>query len=316
MSRLDEWLDELTELVDGALDIEAGLADAMLSKRVESLDEAVHAVLDVEAGLRAILPDAGFGSPAETWIERFTLDLTGLSPRERLTLRSGIQLADLEFFELLAESWETCGLVIDRLASMDVDHAGQDDWDCIAMNLSVADDLAQYLSDRLSRASGNHLTSHAKLAHKLRDDVGLALSRAHPNGCEVVRTALTGALDHAQHLREALYVALFGAGPDFGTITAGDLDELLGTAPPAVQVKIVGALRMFVRMVTDFTDTDLTDLDLHGIDLRGMQWSTLTTRWPPDWEREVRDASVQIDPEGRPDLYEVKGYPRLRHTVQ
>jgi hypothetical protein len=315
MSRLDDWFAELTEQVDDALDIEGGLADVMLAKRIESLDQAVDAALDIEAGLRAILPESGLRAQAEIWIERLVLDLTGLSPLERLTLRSGMRLAYLEFFDLLAESWETCGQIIDNLTGIDADRTGREGCDRVVVDLSATEDLAHQLGNNLNQASISHLSAHARLAYQVGADIGLARC-THPDGADSLRTALSGALEHAQHLQEALYLELFGTGPHFGAIAAGDLDELLGAAPPATRVKIVWALRMFVRTVTDFTDADLADLDLHSIDLRGVQWSVLTTRWPPDFESEVREVSVQIDPEGRPDLYEVKGDPRVRHTVR
>jgi hypothetical protein len=67
--------------------------------------------------------------------------------------------------------------------------------------------------------------------------------------------------------------------------------------------------------ITDFTGADLAGLDLHGIDLRGVRWSVLTRRWPPEWADIVREASVPVDPDHRPDLYEVGDDPRVRHAV-
>ena len=311
MSFLDDQFDEVMKLVAGALDVEAGLRDAMLPDQFELLGKAVHAALDVEAGLRDILPDAGFASPAETWVDRFVLDLTRLSPGARLRLRTGMELSDLESIDILARAWEACQLVTDSLASVEFDYVGTKDQEKILF----ADGLARRLSDSLSRVAGGELTSEARLALRLRNDIELALAHTHPDGSHVLKKALVGALNLAMNLLEALYFALIGGGPHFGATTSRDLDELLSTAPLAARSKIVAALRMLVRMVTDFTDVDLFDLDLYVVDLRGTQWSELTTRWPPDWEGVVREASVQIDPDGRPDLYEVKDDPRLRNTV-
>jgi hypothetical protein len=43
----------------------------------------------------------------------------------------------------------------------------------------------------------------------------------------------------------------------------------------------------------------------------------LTTRWPPGWEDPIREASIQLDPDQHPELYEIRNDPRIpAHIVQ
>lgn len=83
--------------------------------------------------------------------------------------------------------------------------------------------------------------------------------------------------------------------------------RLNGTREPDA---IVRAMEVLQLSITDFTGADLA-----GLDLRGVRWSVLTTRWPPEWADVVREASVPVDPDHRPDLYEVGDDPRVRHAM-
>jgi hypothetical protein len=70
---------------------------------------------------------------------------------------------------------------------------------------------------------------------------------------------------------------------------------------------LLAGLSALDAAVTDFTTADLAHVDLRGIDLRGVRWSRLTTHWPLSWVEAIREASVRIDPDHRPDLYEIRG---------
>jgi hypothetical protein len=46
-------------------------------------------------------------------------------------------------------------------------------------------------------------------------------------------------------------------------------------------------------VLSDVTDVDLRCIDLAGIFLPGLRWS-VGTRWPPQWEDQIRRDSVQV----------------------
>ncbi|MBB5856481.1 hypothetical protein ACFQ05_26715 [Amycolatopsis umgeniensis] len=75
--------------------------------------------------------------------------------------------------------------------------------------------------------------------------------------------------------------------------------------------RLITVLDRLETAVTDFTDADLAEADLRGLRLRGVQWSMLTTQWPPGWADLIRAISVPIAPDKRPDLYEIRNDPEM-----
>jgi hypothetical protein len=55
------------------------------------------------------------------------------------------------------------------------------------------------------------------------------------------------------------------------------------------------------HLLYDFVGADLREVSLTGISLVGVRWSS-TTRWPLQWEEQIRRVSVEIGP----DLFEVR----------
>lgn len=47
--------------------------------------------------------------------------------------------------------------------------------------------------------------------------------------------------------------------------------------------------------VTSMVGADLSGVDLRGIPLQGLRWSA-ETRWPAQWEEQIRRNSVEIEP--------------------
>ena len=98
---LDRWLNgQLTSLhttLDDVLDLERGLADAMLPQAHADLVTALDDVLDLNAGLAPILlPLSNFASPKLELLVGAADELAGLTARERLTVRTWLPVHTLE----------------------------------------------------------------------------------------------------------------------------------------------------------------------------------------------------------------------------
>ncbi|WP_125728331.1 hypothetical protein [Kibdelosporangium aridum] len=78
--------------------------------------------------------------------------------------------------------------------------------------------------------------------------------------------------------------------------------------------ELAGGITRLDAVISDFTNADLTHVGLRGINLHGVRWSSFHTRWPLDWEDPIRHASIQVAPERRPDLYEIRDEPRIRYS--
>lgn len=69
------------------------------------------------------------------------------------------------------------------------------------------------------------------------------------------------------------------------------------------------------RLLSDFTSADFSSVELNNVQLRGVRWSLTNTRWPEGWREVVLEVSTPVDPGLNPDVYEVRGDPRIRDVV-
>lgn len=330
-AHLDEWLGKslprLTESLDDVLNIEAGLRDAQLPNRTRSIDATLDTVLDLAAGLRAILPhipqpqQEQEGSSADDApplnaepLEELAKNLASRPLRERLGLRSWVPLNELHLIYILAKARvEVSDLDRALIGGFDTSDLSRVDSD-LAYTRALASDLTLDLT--LDRALASARAVARELAHARRPALTLKSARDLASDLALdLDLALTCALDltcaHARDLARTGESALASAS---AIALARARDRLRERAVSAAKGLVAGIAALDAA-VTDFTTADLTDLDLRGIDLRGVRWSSLTTRWSPEWEDPIREASVQIDPDQHPDLYEVRDDPRVRHTV-
>jgi hypothetical protein len=303
--------------------------------RAASLDASLDTGLDVDSGLRAILPDRlqpaahhhyadAQTAPATgaTALRRYGQNLTRLPARERLELRSHMPLTELHLVQLLAKAYTNLGdLGLDRdLARIRVLVLGlvRDLAYAHGLALDLARvrglvlDLDLVLVRDLARVLGLVGDLARDLVRDLDRDLGLALTLLRSRG-RVRALDLTRALDLALtlvrvrvHGRDLVLERAVALASNRG---ADEFDRVYTSG-------LANDLAVVLTAVTDFTTADLTYLDVRNIDdLQGVQWSDVTTRWPPEWEDTIRAASVQIDPDQRPDLYEIREVPRVPHTV-
>jgi hypothetical protein len=349
--RLNSWLAEQVIGLDAAisdmLDIEAGLRDARLHDQVRSLDSAVAATLDIEAGLRAILPESEYRPPlvfddrigavaGKTRLEQLALDLFQSSLQERVRVRSQLPLIALRMVHKAGVALlrrigvpstidlPEMVLLVERAVSVAID---------LTRPRHDATDLARTLQEL--RPFATAIVTDLDAVHD-RARIDVRRRRRTGPGAEAFAEALFVARDHARSVVEALERIRVKDLPE----TLEDVDDLdvdlvneLIVALMEARVRLVGAgtdearalqfanefvtaMQILDSALTDFTHADLTDLDLADVDLLGVWWSDRTTRWPAEWEVPILDASVQLDPNGRADLYEIRGDPRIRHTVQ
>lgn len=334
--RLDQWLhhgmNAITEELDAVLDIDAGLRDARLPTHHRSLETALDAVLDIDAGLRALLPQGTHQSAARptdhsdsdsTSMRAYVQRLAASPLRERLELRSRLHLDELPTIHMLA------GLLVNALIlARELEHTlatpacDRDLAGALDRTLARARDLA------LNLAQIPNFTCEFDRAHEIIHDIrrGLVDARA-----QVLDRALDEALDHARHRARYLISAVLGSlavalgrvacDPESVRAFELPLDLVRLTHSPAsdrnleVARGLVEDITALDAAVTDFTTANLIHVDLRGINLQGVRWSALTTQWPPEWLFPIRIASVQIDPNRRPDLYEIRDNHRLPITT-
>lgn len=346
--RLNGWLadqlDSLDSAVSDMIDIEAGLRDARLRDQVRSLDAAVTATLDIESGLRAILPKSGYqppltfddpgGAVGQSRLARFAFDLMQSSLQERLRVRSQLPLTALRMVLKVSVALLRCTavpnvidlhemvLLVERAITLSIE---------LARPRLDATDLARTLHE--IRPFADALVADLDAAHDQARGDAHRHRRTGP-GAESFAAALFDARDHARSVAAALAQTRVKDLPDaLDHVRDLDLDVVndLVIALMEVRVRVLGVeekqalpfangfvttMQVLDNALTDFTQADLTELDLAGVYLHGVWWSDLTTRWPPGWEVPILDASVQLDPHGRADLYEIRDDPRIRHTIQ
>ena len=191
-------------------------------------------------------------------------------------------------------------LALDRARVRDLDLAR-------ALDLARDRDLPRNLARDLDLIRDRNYDRD--LPRDLARDLNLIRDRDYDRARDCAR-ALTNALSHTLATRE--YANAPALDPDLASAL---LRDVLHFSTYGEYARLVSKIENVEAVIADFTTADLTDLDLQGIDLRGVRWSILTTRWPPEWEPFIREASVQIDPDESPDLYEVRDEPHVRHNV-
>jgi hypothetical protein len=161
-----------------------------------------------------------------------------------------------------------------------------------ALDLGVA--LAHYLARDLDHYHASAHASAGDLASALVSDLASALARA---------STLTRALDLAHTIARVLADT---------SDSDSDLDRIrdLARALASDLNRTTRLVADFYRALNDFTGADLSNVDLAGITLDRLRWST-ATKWPPQWDEQVRRNSVQIGN----GIFEVRGGNRHAPTT-
>lgn len=232
--RLDQWFaDQHHHLVTdttAALDVEAGLREALIPARHRDIVADLGSSLDVEAGLAAIVPS----TPDET---SSTEPSTSDAPTADTALVTGTSPSEAA--------------------------AGQTELDALLRGLIQAAP-SWSPSTRLAIRACLQFTPEA-----------LATARALERDLALVRD-----LDIDLDLARALDRALDGV-----RVRALHLDRALA--------RTMQALVDLRDVLSDVTGVDLRGVDLAGIPLEGVRWSA-ETRWPPQWEDQIRRDSEEI----------------------
>lgn len=319
--------------LDQVLDLDAGLADAVLPGRVQTYTDDLDQVLDLDAGLSAILPtgqppdattrcnstiappgDPGTGpATAETRevaeLLRFAHALASMPAAARLHARLWLPRPALSTIRMLVgmgrSTREDLRTRADGLAH---DLARADNHD--ASDLGLARARVRHLVRDLDHALGHarDLASILTLARIFARALDLALGYSR----DLTRAR---ALDHARTLARDLAGDLEGAldldrALDRISVRRGTPSQQKSEFVRAVaadraaedlrEEDLLEAVEIMDRVVSDVVGADLRNDDLTGIPLEGVRWSS-TTRWPPAWRDRVRHRSVRIGP----DLWEV-----------
>jgi hypothetical protein len=261
-------------------------------------------------------PDTPTALPATTGLGRYSTGLARRPAPERLALRSRLPLAELRLVELVAQtSLNARDLTRDLIRALDrngdliraLDRNGD-----LTRELTRALDCTHDLDPDVVPDPTLHLTLELTRALDRNRDLADLLDRD-----------VTGNRDRVVHMHirararalAAASSAALRAALTRASDRASDRDLVAALADEIrradVSDRLIEDLAVVLTAVTDFTTADLADLDTRKVDLRGVQWSALTTRWPPGWEHAIRVASIQLDPEWRPDLYEVRHVPRV-----
>ncbi|MDT0450746.1 hypothetical protein [Streptomyces hesseae] len=284
---VDQWFDrhqrELAAVLDGVLDVEAGLREVLLQYRHETAVDALGAVLDVEGGLAAIVPVAA-PPPPPTRPESVVPAAPAswpVDPVTRLTLRADPRVATA--YEALNHTYfRTHKLDADlaRVRELLSEHVPATRYELVSA-LQYVLDLTLFFSHDLGRDidSGDAHSSGSgrRLARalKLTNDLVAALDRA------IDYVKLPTGQERDMALARELSVAL-GRGralvPLLVELRAEELKKAIGVAlntePPSLDSTAVRAF------LDDFTTSDLRAAELVGVDLGGVRWSESGTRWP------------------------------------
>ncbi|MFD9573961.1 hypothetical protein ACFWBI_29490 [Streptomyces sp. NPDC059982] len=315
---VDRWLDDhgraLADALGEALDVEAGLREALVQSRHDDAEDELEEVLDTESGLAAILPadpapSAGRtpGPRGRSAAQEF---LHSVSPADRLVLRCNPEVTaaaraldravDLAHNPYDGQVMLERALDLARDLVLDISRARDFDYD---IDLTIDPDLAEGLaralrSARLVEGLGLFWV-RADGRTSLSDDVAIAgdLNLARARGLDTARARcrdLNQVLNRARDLAEQLSGQLSGVVPDLDgphtDAVARDLADVLVT----IRAEQVGrAVARVLRrdpppldkdaalaFLHDFTDADLRAADLKGVDLGGVHWSESGTRWP------------------------------------
>lgn len=308
---LDQWLasarSDLIGDLAAALDLDAGLRDALLPSRRADLTDDLRVVLDLDAGLAAITPSAiqlpvdqpRHFPPAASATqsvsdisESATASLIrSLPPARRLALREDPAIAGIALvFRLAHQTARARDLTRTR------DHATVRALDqALANDCDLARDLARAINRALLHAIDRGLARARALARAL--DLAHVLARNLDLDLLFARNLdLAHARDLARDLAHDLAHAL-------------DLARDLTVDPDLTRAfnRDIGLAHdhdfglVFGRACNDFSEADLRDVDLTGMPLTGVRWSR-ATQWPPAWEEQIDERSEEIEP----GLFEIR----------
>lgn len=305
--RLDDGMNALTEALEDILDVDAGLRDTQLFARQRPLEDGLDTVMDVDAGLGAIVPQiqpdplrADSDVPAGT-LMAFAARFANHSLQERLELRSQIPVGNLRDVRTIAEVLDLAlllgqGLAVDSGASRE---------SALARAIAIAREIprtrarARNAANELVRAIGLGRASDRYLLNVLVSALARDLDNALALALDVTRK---------RDLTRDIHVL---AREFAQTITGyqGRVNDLTSVRD------LIDAIAVLDAAATDFTAADLTQVDLGRIDLQGVRWSSSTTTWPAEWHALIQEASVQVDPDRQPDLYEIRDDPHVPNTA-
>lgn len=328
---LDQWLasarQDLTDELGAALDVEAGLRDALLPARRVALTDDLRAVLDVDAGLAAIIPatssaadeqrddSAAASSETSTSADDQTVSATArllnsLPDADRLALRGDPAIISLALVLLLAIAHiqaRALDHAISRVRVLGHGRARDRTYDRVRA-------LAHELDNRLAFARvsdpeidlDHHLASASALARALN----IELARDPEDGlADALHRHVGFARDLDGHLALALALTRDLAGRlareqthNLARHIARDLDRSGDFDLDRHLESARGLQRDLGRARSDFTNADLREADLAGSPLTGIRWSR-ATQWPPDWKGQIEQRSEEVEP----GVFEVRG---------
>jgi hypothetical protein len=268
----DRWIGSLHTALDDVIDLERGLADAMLSRDHDTLTNRLGDALDLDAGLAEVLRESAPGP--FTSLVALADTLACMPPAERLAART----------------WLPVGLIAEALVLADF----------LPRIHPVSDELGK--AGRLTRADIG-ATARLEVQVLLREipranaDIRVVAERLVDSLRWLTEEKLHWARYHARHLAQLCRDRLFSVLTRISN--APDLAE--GHSEVAVAAAVVVPLSRVMAALTGMAGADLTSADLTGIPLAGVRWSP-ETRWPWDWQAWIAENSVQVSP----GLYEIR----------
>ncbi|MDX8054084.1 hypothetical protein SK571_32335 [Lentzea sp. BCCO 10_0798] len=268
----DRWIDSLHTALDGVIDLERGLADAMLSRDHDTLTNRLGDALDLDAGLAEVLRESAPG-PFTSLVD-LADTLARMPPAERLAARTWLPVG------LIAEALVLAGF-LPRIhpVSDELGKAGR----LTRAEIGAAARLeVQVLLREIPRANADIRVVAERLVDSLR---------------WLTEEKLHWARYHARHLAQLCRDRLFSVLTRISN--APDLAE--GHFEVALAAAVVVPLSRVMAALTGMAGADLTSADLTCIPLAGVRWSP-ETRWPWDWQAWIAENSVQVSP----GLYEVR----------
>ncbi|GHD96061.1 hypothetical protein [Streptomyces naganishii] len=323
---LSQYGGDLAARLDDALDVEAGLREALLQVRHDAAVDRLGWVLDVEAGLRAVLPPLPPSSHTSTRSARRGDDNRFAWPvgaSDRLSLRTNPHVAtayraltrdivvDGEY--LTGDDARDLDLDLVRALAHDLDHAftlgvdaERDRGGDFRRGLERVRSLNLALRLDLERGTGRNHNGNRDHPHAIARDLDRVRAMIRVLDRIRARSRRQGAslgllLDRAHSRARDLELALGRAGSDrvlTSTIVnirvhevARAIGMVLDRVAPALDLDSVHAF------INDFTTADLRAVDLDGLDLAGVRWSETGTRWPAAVDvEELKSRSEETPP--------------------
>lgn len=326
---LDRWLDarqrDLSDSLDAALDLHAGLRDARLTDHRIDLDRVLSTAVDPRAGLTAILTSppetarpaaAHADQPDDCGLSAYSFALMTRPAQTRLALRARIPYQELH--EIDSElSWQTTfrELAADlRAAHEALQRTNPADPQLRVRVLGLvrasAKAVDQYrAAPRYGRLSSRAVRNNESLADARRLAATwvnlIEAGRLHDTRLDFIARRFESAVDAGLSVMHTVS-RVDPIDADLAEALKHELRRLReGGADARFSSSITKAVNRIRRATTDFAGADLASADLAGIPLVGLRW-TATTRWPVEWREHVRDNSTEI----KPGVFEIHRRPR------